>query len=175
MAAIKLFSIALVLVFFAGSVFADKPQELFFKVFPIGKVKKAGDKTYIELAGEYIPGLAGLDEFSHVTVVYWFDKNDTPEKRSKLLTSRVSHGEPVGVFATHSPVRPNLIAVSHCRILSVEDNRVYINEIDAFDGSPVLDLKCFIPYTYDRKDEVFTLPEWARKVVAKRVKSGGKK
>jgi tRNA (Thr-GGU) A37 N-methylase len=46
-----------------------------------------------------------------------------------------------GVFATHSPVRPNLIAISRCRILSVRDNIIEIDGIDAFDGTPVLDLK----------------------------------
>ena len=46
-----------------------------------------------------------------------------------------------GVFATHSPFRPNLLAISKCDIIEVRDNIIEIKEIDAFDGSPVLDLK----------------------------------
>jgi tRNA (Thr-GGU) A37 N-methylase len=46
-----------------------------------------------------------------------------------------------GVFATHSPVRPNLVAITQCDIISVKGNVIEIKEIDAFDGSPVLDLK----------------------------------
>jgi len=142
----------------------------FFKIYPIGKVKKSGDNVYIEVFEKYKEGLTGLDEFSHVTVVYWFDRNDTPEKKGMLVTSRISHGKGVGVFATCAPVRPNLIAVSHCRIQSVKENRVYIDEIDAFDNSPVLDIKCFVPYTYDKENEVFILPEWAKKVIEKNKK-----
>ena len=143
-------------------------SESVYKLYPIGKVHKKDGKVFIEIYEQYKDGLSGLIEFSHVTVVYWFDKNDTPEKRSKLLTSRVSKGKNVGVFATHSPVRPNLIAISNCRIKSIKENRLYIDDIDAFDNSPVLDLKCFIPYTYDKKEEKFTFPEWAKKHIERR-------
>ncbi len=46
-----------------------------------------------------------------------------------------------GVFATHSPVRPNLLAISTCKILSVKDGFITIDSIDAFDNTPILDLK----------------------------------
>ena len=140
-------------------------SESVYKLYPIGKVHKEDGKVFIEIYEQYKNGLLGLDEFSHVTVVYWFDKNDTPEKRKKLITSRVSKGRNVGVFATHSPVRPNLIAISNCRIKSIKENRLYIDDIDAFDNSPVLDLKCFIPYTYDKKEEKFIIPEWVKEVI----------
>ncbi|MBN1343939.1 MAG: SAM-dependent methyltransferase [Phycisphaerae bacterium] len=50
-----------------------------------------------------------------------------------------------GVFATRSPVRPNLIALTSCRVLSVKGNLVEIDKIDAFTGSPIIDLKPYIP------------------------------
>jgi tRNA (adenine37-N6)-methyltransferase len=92
---------------------------------------------------KYQSGLLGLDQFYQVTVIYWFDQNDTPEKRSILqVHPRGDKRNPIrGVFATHSPVRPNLIAISRCKILSVRDNIVEIDDIDAFPDSPVLDLK----------------------------------
>ena len=114
-----------------------------FALYPIGKVVKQGDKTMIVLEKKYQPGLLGLDKLSHVTVVYWFDRNDTPEKRAILqVHPRGDRDNPLtGVFATHSPVRPNLIAISKCSIVSIKQNVIEVKEIDAFDGSPVLDLK----------------------------------
>jgi len=114
-----------------------------FIVHPIGKVVKDNDKTMIVLDEKYQPGLSGLEKHSHVTVVYWFDRNDTPEKRAILqVHPRGNKQLPLtGVFATHSPFRPNLIAISKCNIISIHENVVEIEEIDAFDGSPVLDLK----------------------------------
>ena len=113
-----------------------------FTVYPIGEVVKEGGKTTIVLEKKYQPGLLKLDDFTHVTVVYWFDRNDTPEKRSILqVHPQGNKKNPIrGVFATHSPVRPNLIAISRCRIISIKDNVIEIDGIDAFDGSQVLDL-----------------------------------
>ena len=68
---------------------------------------------------------------------------DTPEKRSILqVHPRGNVENPIrGVFATHAPVRPNLIAISRCKIITVKNNIIEIDDIDAFSGSPVLDLK----------------------------------
>jgi tRNA-Thr(GGU) m(6)t(6)A37 methyltransferase TsaA len=114
-----------------------------FTVDPIGEVVKKDGKTMIVLEKKYQPGLLKLDDFTHVTVVYWFDRNDTPEKRSILqVHPQGNKNNPLrGVFATHSPVRPNLIAITRCRIISIKDNVLEIDGIDAFSGSPVLDLK----------------------------------
>ena len=121
----------------------DPMAEETFKLHPIGTVQREGDHTYIVLEKEYAPGLMGLDQFSYVTVVYWFHLNDTPEKRAVLqVHPQGNKANPMrGVFATHSPVRPNLIAISRCRILAIKDNVVEIDSIDAFTGTPVLDLK----------------------------------
>ena len=112
-------------------------------LYPIGKVAKEKGRTFIVLDPKYAPGLLGLDRFSHVTVLYWFDRNDTPQKRAILqVHPRGNPKNPLrGVFATHSPVRPNLIGVSRCRIISVQENVIEVEGIDAFDGSPVIDLK----------------------------------
>jgi len=114
-----------------------------FTLHPIGSVLKEDGRTYIVLEKQYEPGLMGLEQFSHVTVVYWFHLNDTPEKRAVLqVHPQGNRANPMrGVFATHSPVRPNLIAISRCKILSVRDNVIEIDNIDAFADTPVLDLK----------------------------------
>jgi tRNA-Thr(GGU) m(6)t(6)A37 methyltransferase TsaA len=114
-----------------------------FSVRPIGRVVRRDDKTMIVLEKQFEPGLLGLDKHKHVHVVYWFDKNDTPEKRLILqVHPRADRSNPLtGVFATHSPFRPNLIAISRCEIISVTDNVIEIKDIDAFDNTPVIDLK----------------------------------
>lgn len=114
-----------------------------FRMNPIGRVSKEGNQTFIVLDEKYADGLKGLESHDYVTVVYWFDRNDTPQKRSVLqVHPRGDMTNPLtGVFATHSPLRPNLIAISQCDIISVHGNVVQVEEIDAFDGSPVLDLK----------------------------------
>lgn len=114
-----------------------------FTVYPIGAVSKEGGHTYLVIDKEYLPALLGLERFSHVTVIYWFDRNDTPEKRAVLQVHPQGKKEnPMrGVFATHSPLRPNLIAITKCTILSVKDNIIEIDKIDAFDKTPIIDLK----------------------------------
>ena len=114
---------------------------------PIGTVKKHAGRTTLAIGEAFRPALLGLDGFSHVIVFYWFDKNDTPQKRSVLqVHPRGNAANPrTGVFATRSPVRPNLIAMSVCRVLSVKGGTVEIDKIDAFAESPLLDLKPYIP------------------------------
>jgi tRNA-Thr(GGU) m(6)t(6)A37 methyltransferase TsaA len=114
-----------------------------YTVFPIGKVIKKDGRTFIEIKKQFEEGLMGLENFPEVTVVYWFDKNDVPEKRAILqVHPRGDKNNPMrGVFATHAPVRPNLIAISRCRIINIDQNVIEIDVIDAFDQTPVLDLK----------------------------------
>ena len=117
--------------------------ELSFELYPIGTIEREDGHCYIVLDSKYQPGLKGLETHAYVHVVYWFDKNDTPEKRAVLqVHPRGDNANPLtGVFATHSPFRPNLIAISKCDIVSIKENVIEIKEIDAFDGSPVIDLK----------------------------------
>ncbi len=105
----------------------EKPKE--FKVYPIGYVRKAEGRTTIVLDKKYEPGLLRMDELSEIWVFWWFDRNDTPEKRSILrVHPRGNPENPLtGVFATHSPVRPNLIA-SNPPYMGIEyDDREYIH------------------------------------------------
>ena len=132
------------------------------RVFPVGKVKKDSGVTTIEIYNKYADALLGLNQFSHVVVLYWFHKNDTPEKRGTLrVHPRGNLSNPLtGVFATRSPRRPNLIGLSVCKVLSIENNLIRIDSIDAFNDSPVLDLKPYIPRT-DTVRNPFG-PKWAK-------------
>ncbi len=131
-----------------------------YYVFPVGVIKKENENVRIEVYKEYRDALLGLDDFSHITVCYWFHENDTPEKRKTMqVHPRKNKQNPLrGVFATHSPLRPNLIALSVCKILSIKDTTIFIEKIDALDGSPVIDIKCFIPSRALKSD--IKVPDW---------------
>ena len=122
----------------------DEGDKAEYTIHPIGRVhNKKGEPVQLKISKEYLAGLHRLDLCSHVTVVWWFHQNDTPEKRKVLsVHPRGNKENPLtGVFATHSPVRPNLIAITTCKILSVKDGVVTVEGIDAFDGTPIIDLK----------------------------------
>ncbi len=129
-----------------------------FTLHPIGSVKKTEGETTLVLEKKYQPGLLGVDGFSHIWVFWWFDRNDTPQRRAVLqVHPRGNRENPLsGVFATRSPVRPNLIALTLCRVISIHDNVVRIEKIDAFDGTPVLDIKPYIPWDSTKA----TVPDW---------------
>jgi tRNA-Thr(GGU) m(6)t(6)A37 methyltransferase TsaA len=133
-----------------------------FTVTPIGRIAKEGDRTFIRVDARHQDGLLGLEEWSHIWVFYWFDRNDTPEKRSVLRVHPRGNRDNLltGVFATRSPMRPNLIALSLCRVVSIKGSNIEIESIDAFDQTPVIDLK---PYTpgLDRPQGKASVPKWA--------------
>jgi tRNA-Thr(GGU) m(6)t(6)A37 methyltransferase TsaA len=114
-----------------------------YQLQPIGWVRKTDGRTTIELYEEYRPALLGVDALDSIWVLYWFDRNDSPAQRDILqVHPRGNPNNPLrGVFATRAPVRPNLIAMSRCRVLAVEGNVIVIDEIDAFADTPVLDIK----------------------------------
>jgi len=131
-----------------------------FHLTPIGTIHKTDTQTWIEIDEPYLSALDGLEGFSHINVFFWFHENDHPEGRQvlKVHPRRDSTNPLTGVFATHSPLRPNLIGMSLCRVLAVEPPKIAIDRIDAFDGTPVLDIKCYIPSS--RTFENLRLPDW---------------
>lgn len=114
-----------------------------YKMWPIGWVRKSGGRSWIEIEPRYQAAMLGLEKLSTVQVLYWFDRNDTPEHRAILqVHPRGNPDNPLrGVFATRSPFRPNLIALSVVKVLAVKENIIEIDDIDAFADTPVLDLK----------------------------------
>ncbi len=133
----------------------------FFELYPVGKVKRKGTSVSLHVFEKYKDALKGLDGFSHAFVLYWFDRNDTPEKRSILqVHPRGNKKNPLtGIFACRAPVRPNLIALSLCKIISVKNNIVYIENIDALNDSPILDIKPYIP-NIDHIIKDVRVPDW---------------
>lgn len=132
-----------------------------FKIFPIGRIHNNGEDVSIEIDQEYSPGLLGIRDFSHLMVFYWFHQNDSEDQRRVLqVHPRGDETIPLtGVFGTHSPIRPNLIGITVCRILHIEGYLIRIDGIDAFDGSPLIDIKPYIPKTGLGPGEV-EVPDW---------------
>ena len=131
-----------------------------FQIFPVGAVGKKEEATWIEIFEPYCDALLGLEGFSHIQVLFWFHENDTADRRKTLrVHPRWDKKNPLtGVFATHSPLRPNLIGFTLCKIKSIQDRRIEIEEIDAFDGTPVIDVKCYIPGSIS--NSVVRVPDW---------------
>jgi tRNA-Thr(GGU) m(6)t(6)A37 methyltransferase TsaA len=141
---------------------AGEPEAKTFSVHRIGEIRKQDGRNVIVLDTQYQKGLLGLEKWSHVQVIWWFDKNDTPQKRAVLqVHPRGDKNNPLtGVFACRAPVRPNLIGLSLCKIVSIKDNVIEVEHIDAFEGTPVLDLKPYAPGLDSASD--VKMPQWAR-------------
>lgn len=109
-----------------------------------------GQKAIIELNPEYLEGLLRIEEHSHFWVLSWFHQ----AKRDVLKTVpyRIDPNLPeYGVFGLRAPIRPNPIGLSLVRLLKVEDNKLYVQGLDAIDGTPVLDIK-----PYFEQDIIFS-------------------
>lgn len=109
--------------------------------------------------------LEGLDEFSHVELVYVFDRVDPADVDTGARHPRGNPDWPrVGIFAQRAKDRPNRIGVSVCRLLGVEGLDVHVAGLDAVDGTPVLDLKPVME-EFAPRGEV-RQPDWARELMA---------
>ena len=131
-----------------------------FQIFPVGVVGKKGEAAWIDIFEPYADALLGLEGFSHILVLFWFHENDTAEQRKTLrVHPRKDQNNPLtGVFGTHSPLRPNLVGLTRCKINSIEGRRIHIEDIDAFDGTPVIDIKCYIQDSLPESE--IRLPDW---------------
>jgi tRNA-Thr(GGU) m(6)t(6)A37 methyltransferase TsaA len=141
----------------------DENTRSFFELYPVGRIERKDKSVSLHIFKKYKDALKGLDGFSHVFVLYWFDRNDTRKKRSILqVHPRGNRKNPLtGIFACRAPVRPNLIALSLCKIISVKNNIVYIENIDALNNSPILDLKPYIPHI-DHIIKDARVPDWLK-------------
>ncbi|MFV0394010.1 MAG: SAM-dependent methyltransferase [Coprobacillaceae bacterium] len=131
---------------------------------PIGKIKNKNGEFCIVLEKEYISGLTNIDDFKYLNILWWFDKSNDEKSRSNLIEESpyVNSPEELGVFATRSPERPNPIALtcSYVTYIDRENGIIGLAFIDAFDNSPVLDIKPYSP-AFDRIEKPI-LPSWCQ-------------
>jgi tRNA-Thr(GGU) m(6)t(6)A37 methyltransferase TsaA len=107
----------------------------------------------------------GLDAFSHLEVVYVFNRVDESEIEQRARHPRGREDWPrVGIFAQRGKGRPNRIGVSRCEIVKVEGKRIHVTGLDAIDGTPVIDLKPYMREFGPRGD--VRQPAWATELMA---------
>jgi len=100
-----------------------------------------GIEGTIELSPEYEQGLSDLDGFSHITLVSYLHLSDG----FNLMVTPHLDNEKRGLFATRAPRRPNPVAVSVVRLLKIEGTTLHIADMDMIDGTPLLDIKPYVP------------------------------
>jgi tRNA-Thr(GGU) m(6)t(6)A37 methyltransferase TsaA len=133
-----------------------------YHIFPVGYVRRENGRTALDILPAFTPALKELERFSHVHVIWWFSRFQDDMYRQVTQSEHAPYEAPVlGVFACRSPVRPNPIGLTTAEILHIDHDagRVDIANIDAFDGTPILDLKAYFPVS-DRVQHV-RVPHWA--------------
>lgn len=108
---------------------------------PIQPTAAEGAAGRVEVFPEFVDGLKDLEGFSHVVLLYHFHRAGPPALR---VTPFLDH-EPRGVFATRAPSRPNPIGISVVRLTGIQDGHLSVEDLDVLDGTPLLDIKPYVP------------------------------
>ena len=107
---------------------------------------------------ELTEALEGIEEFSHLFVLFWLHQMSDEDRRLLKVHPRGRSDMPLlGIFATRTPHRPNPVGLTRVKLLNVEGNVITVEGLDAFDGTPVLDIKPFD--SWDTTEE-FKVPDW---------------
>jgi tRNA-Thr(GGU) m(6)t(6)A37 methyltransferase TsaA len=108
---------------------------------PIQSAVSDGAKGTIEVFPEYTLGLRDLEGFERLWLIYLLDRASAPQ----LLAHPYLDDREHGIFATRAPARPNHIGISAVRLVGIENNRLSIADVDMLDGTPLLDIKPYVP------------------------------
>ena len=114
---------------------------------PIQPSGARGIKGTVEVFAEYCPGLKDIEGFSHIILVYHFHLS----KGYSLEARPFLDDETRGVFAIRGPSRPNPVGISAVRLVKVEGCTLHIEDLDVVDGTPLLDIKPYVP-DFDRRE-----------------------
>jgi tRNA (adenine37-N6)-methyltransferase len=98
----------------------------------------------IEIFEPFAEGLTGLENFGHIVVLFHFHKS----QGFSLMQRRRGEGELRGVFSLCSPMRPNAIGMSILKLRKIEDAKLYVENVDFLNGTPILDIKPYKPWDY---------------------------
>jgi tRNA-Thr(GGU) m(6)t(6)A37 methyltransferase TsaA len=107
---------------------------------PKGPGARHDAEGYLEIRPELEPGLTDIEGFSHLYVIWVFDRSEPHE----LLFRPPTDDRPHGVFATRAPRRPNPIGLTVVQLLRREGARLHVRGLDMLDGSPILDIKPYL-------------------------------
>jgi len=114
---------------------------------PIQSTGAQGIKGTIEIAPEYLEGLDGIEGFSYIILLYHFHLSNGFSLKVRPFLSEGKYG----VFATRAPKRPNPIGISIVKLIQVEGTKLYIEDVDIVDNTPLLDIKPYVPQ-FDMRD-----------------------
>lgn len=132
-----------------------------YSIRPIGHVEKTDTGIYLVINSEIWDATVHVDLFSHLIILWWIHERDTKEDRSTLTSNPPKNkgDEPSGAFSCRSPSRPNPIGHTIVKLLDVdvENTRLKIDHMDATHGSPIIDIKPYLPSS-DRVDNVRVAP-----------------
>jgi tRNA-Thr(GGU) m(6)t(6)A37 methyltransferase TsaA len=138
---------------------------------PIGVVntkavgKEVRDKNRVSkivLKKDLVEALDGIEDFSHIFVIFWLHKISSRERKILRVHPRGRQDMPLlGVFATRSPHRQNPFGLTLVELVRVEGNELWVRGLDAFDGTPVLDIK---PFDYWDTSKKIRIPAWWQKL-----------
>jgi tRNA-Thr(GGU) m(6)t(6)A37 methyltransferase TsaA len=113
----------------------------------------------------FAPGLKGLNEYSHIIVIFYMHKSSFEPEDHLVRRPQDNENYPItGIFAQRAKHRPNFIGVTSVELLSIEDRVLTVRGLDAINSSPVLDIKPYFP-AYDRRDAI--TPKWVNKIMKK--------
>jgi tRNA-Thr(GGU) m(6)t(6)A37 methyltransferase TsaA len=116
---------------------------------PIQPSAARGIKGTVVIDKKYIDALADLDGFSHIILIYHFHL----AKGYSLRVKPFLDDEERGLFATRAPKRPNTIGLSVVRLINIKAGTLYIENVDIIDGTPLLDIKPYVP-DFDCAEEI---------------------
>ena len=116
---------------------------------PIQGTFEKGITGSAELFPTYRQGLKDIDGFSHVILIYYFDRASEEKLVGKPFLEDESHG----IFAIRSPMRPNHIGISIVRLERIEENGIIFSEVDMLDKTPLLDIKPYVSH-FDSRENV---------------------
>ncbi len=108
---------------------------------PIQPAAANGAKGVVELFPEFTLGLLDVADFERLWLIYVLDRAAPPQ----MTTRPYLDTQDRGIFATRSPARPNHIGLSAVRLLGVEGNRLHVSDVDILNGTPLLDIKPYVP------------------------------
>ena len=145
---------------------------------PIGFVRRTAaeedtrDRTLVSqviLRSSLTRALDGIEEWSHIYIVYWLHRIQHSKRQILHFPNDELDELPVGILATRAPIRPNPIGLTLVELVNREDNVLYVRGLDAYDGTPVLDIKPYPDWESGRFIVVtdFRIPQWLRKIIGK--------
>ena len=133
-----------------------------FRLVQIGKIKRSATGNCLEIEPKYIDGLIELENYNYIHVFWWAHELDAKEHR-EVVKTKIPYAKTdtiAGVFACRSPERPNPIMTTVCKIrgINLAKGKIYIENIDAFSESPIIDIKPYI-HCNDRV-KTCKVPKW---------------